>query len=141
MEEETFASKYPQVDTETILLSTYRDWILGVKGKPFFKTLVAFYEDSQAGLLNFTDRIFLWKFIKAISSCLTHLLIEGEQREEALCLVDKYYDSLIHCLNSVVHAADKEDVISSFQYMVDFLGISKNLESEEKESEDLDELK
>lgn len=128
--QETFSNKYPEVDLPSLLERTYNDWILGIKGKPFYKTIRSYYEIHLSGSLNFLDREFLWKLLKAISSCITHLLIEGEQKEEALCLIEKYYDSLIQCLNSVIHAADREDVVSSFNYMVDFLGISKEFAKE-----------
>lgn len=128
----SFSEKYPEA-TESLLKEVYEEWLQSIKGKPFVKTIRNAYELYMSNTLNFLDRDFLWKFIKAISSCLTHLLIEGEQREEALCLVDKYYDSIIQCLNGVVHASDREDVVTSFRYMAEFLGIAKEFSSMETE--------
>ena len=135
--EETFDNKYPEVNQEETLKKVYDEWLVEVSNKPFYKTVESYYQSSQSGTLNFVDRNFLWKLIKAISSCITHLFIEGEQKEEAICLVDKYYDSLINCLNSVVHASSKEDVSNAFLYMVDFLGFVR--EDEEATDNDTNE--
>lgn len=131
----SFSEKYPET-TESLLKTIYEEWVQSVKNKPFVKTIRSAYELYMSNTLNFLDRDFLWRFIKAISSCLTHLLIEGEQREEALCLVDKYYDSIVQCLNGVVHASDREDVVTSFRYMTEFLGIAKEFASLEEASEE-----
>lgn len=133
--DQTFANKYPEVDAEATLVKSYDNWLSSMKIKPFYKTLRTYYEYYLANTLNFLDREFLWGLIKAISSCITHLIIEGEQKEEAMTLVDKYYDSLVHCMNTTIHATDKGDVVSSFQYMVDFLGIVDEYSTED-DSED-----
>ena len=132
--EETFSNKYPEVNEEETLKKVYEEWIENVRNKPFYKTIESYYASAQAETLNYVDRNFLWKLIKAISSCLTHLFIEGEQKEESLCLVDRYYDSLINCLNSVVHANAKEDVVNSFIYIVDLLGLSNELLNKSEDS-------
>lgn len=122
-EEETFSNKYPNVDGEEVLKQTYNDWLENINKKPFYKAIEGYYNQKLSGSLNYLERGFLWKFMKAISSAITHLLIEGEQKEEAIYLVQKYYDSLAACLDKVIHAADKEDVIQAFDFMVEFLGI------------------
>ncbi len=138
--DQTFANKYPEVDADDILVKAYDSWLSSMKIKPFYKTLRTYYEYYLANTLNFLDRDFLWGLIKAISSCITHLVIEGQQKEEALTLVDKYYDSLVHCMNTTVHATDKGDVVSSFQYMVDFLGIVDEYSNEDDSEDDNKEV-
>lgn len=128
--EETFANKYPNVDEKEVLKKSYVTWLDAMTNKPFFKTIASFYDMAKMNQLNFVDRAFLWKFLKAISSCITHLLIEGEQREESICLVDTYFDSLNDCLLSTIHAKSKDDVIQSFLYMVSFLGLNRDVHGE-----------
>ena len=128
--EETFANKYPDVDQKETLKKCYVTWLDSMTNKPFFKTVASFYDLAKMNQLNFVDRAFLWKFLKAISSCITHLLIEGEQREESVCLVDTYFDSLNDCLLSTIHAKSKDDVIQSFLYMVSFLGLNRDVHGE-----------
>ena len=128
--EETFANKYPNVDEKEVLKKSYVTWLDAMTNKPFFKTIASFYDLAKMNQLNFVDRAFLWKFLKAISSCITHLLIEGEQREESICLVDSYFDSLNDCLLSTIHAKSKDDVIQSFLYMVSFLGLNRDVHGE-----------
>jgi hypothetical protein len=121
----SFEEEYPEEDADTILETLYEDWLAQVRNKPFVKTIRGYHDVQQRGGLNILDREFLWRLIKAISSCITHVVIEAEQRVESIILVQTYYDGLVGCMNTVVHAADQEDVMRSFQYMVDFLGISK----------------
>ena len=128
--EETFANKYPNVDAKECLKKCYVTWLDSMTNKPFFKTIASFYDLAKMNQLNFVDRAFLWKFLKAISSCITHILIEGEQREESICLVDTYFDSLNDCLLSTIHAKSKDDVIQSFLYMVSFLGLNRDVHGE-----------
>jgi len=128
--EETFANKYPNVDEREVLKKSYVTWLDAMTNKPFFKTIASFYDLAKMNQLNFVDRAFLWKFLKAISSCITHLLIEGEQREESICLVDTYFDSLNDCLLSTIHAKSKDDVVQSFLYMVSFLGLNRDVHGE-----------
>jgi len=128
--EETFQSKYPNVDAKETLKRVYVEWIDAMSNKPFYKTIAAFYDMAKMNQLNFVDRAFLWKFLKAISSCITHLLIEGEQKEESICLVDMYFDSLNECLLNSIHAKSKDDVIQSFLYMVSFLGLNRDVHSD-----------
>ena len=127
---ETFANKYPDVDEKEVLKRCYVGWLDAMTNKPFFKTIASFYDSAKMNQLNFVDRAFLWKFLKAISSCITHLLIEGEQREESICLVDTYFDSLNDCMLSTIHAKSKDDVIQSFLYMVSFLGLNRDVNGE-----------
>ena len=133
--EETFANKYPDVDQKEILKKCYVTWLDEMTSKPFFKTIVSFYDLAKKNQLNFVDRSFLWNFLKAISSCITHLLIEGAQREEAVCLVDMYFDSLSDCLQATIHAKSKDDVIQAFLYMVSFLGLNRDVHSDTGNSE------
>lgn len=136
-EEETFGNKYPEVDGAAVLQQSYNDWLENISRKPFYKVIEGFYSQKLSGSLNYLERGFLWKFMKSISSAITHLLIEGEQKEEAIYLVQKYYDSLSACLDKVIHAADKEDVIQAFDFMVEFLGIlSEDGGEEESEREE-----
>ena len=128
--EDTFSNKYPNVDEKEVLKKSYVVWLDAMTNKPFFKTIAAFYDLAKMNQLNFVDRAFLWKFLKAISSCITHLLIEGEQREESICLVDSYFASLNDCLLSTIHAKSKDDVIQSFLYMVSFLGLNRDIHGE-----------
>lgn len=128
--EETFANKYPDVDAKECLKKCYVTWLDSMTNKPFFKTIASFYDLAKMNQLNFVDRAFLWKFLKAVSSCITHILIEGEQREESICLVDTYFDSLNDCLLSTIHAKSKDDVIQSFLYMVSFLGLNRDVHGE-----------
>ena len=132
--EETFATKYPTVDAKETLKKVYVQWLDAMSNKAFFKTIAAFYDMAKMNQLNFIDRAFLWKFLKAVSSCITHLLIEGEQREESVCLVDTYFDSLNECLLNTIHAKSKDDVIQSFLYMVSFLGLNRDIHSMGSES-------
>lgn len=125
--EETFAHKYPEVDEKEVLKKCYVSWLDAMTNKPFFKTIASFYDLAKMNQLNFVDRSFLWNFLKAISSCITHLLIEGAQREEAICLVDTYFDSLSDCLQTTIHAKSKDDVIQAFLYMVSFLGLNRDI--------------
>ena len=125
--EETFSNKYPEVDEVEVLKKCYVTWLDVMVNKPFYKTIASFYDLAKMNQLNFVDRSFLWNFLKAISSCITHLLIEGAQREEAICLVDKYFDSLSDCLQSTIHAKSKDDVIQAFLYMVSFLGLNRDI--------------
>lgn len=125
--EETFANKYPDVNEKEVLKKCYVTWLDAMVNKPFFKTIASFYDLAKMNQLNFVDRSFLWNFLKAISSCITHLLIEGAQREEAICLVDTYFDSLSDCLQSTIHAKSKDDVIQAFLYMVSFLGLNRDI--------------
>ena len=131
--QESYTNKYPDKDATADLVKSYDEFILGVKEKPFYKTIESYYSIYTSGALNFMERKFLWKFMKAISSSITHLLIEGEQKEESLILVEKYYDSLVTAMNRVIHAADKQDVIQSFNYMVEFLGIASQEEMSNSE--------
>ena len=128
--EETFQSKYPEVDSKEVLKKSYVTWLDSMTNKPFFKAIASFYDQAKKNQLNFVDRTFLWNFLKAISSCITHLLIEGAQREEAICLVDTYFDSLSDCLQSTIHAKSKDDVIQAFLYMVSFLGLNRDIHGE-----------
>lgn len=128
--EETFANKYPDVDEKEVLKKSYVTWLDAMVNKPFFKTIANFYDLAKMNQLNFVDRSFLWNFLKAVSSCITHLLIEGAQREEAICLVDSYFDSLNDCLNTTIHAKSKDDVIQAFLYMVSFLGLNRDVHGE-----------
>ena len=128
--EDTFENKYPDVDAQEILKKCYVNWLDSMTNKPFFKTIASFYDLAKQNQLNFVDRAFLWKFLKAVSSCITHILIEGEQREESICLVDTYFDSLNDCLLSTIHAKTKDDVIQSFLYMVSFLGLNRDVHGE-----------
>ena len=128
--EETFSNKYPDVDEKEVLKKCYVVWLDAMVNKPFFKTIASFYDMAKKNQLNFVDRSFLWNFLKAISSCITHLLIEGAQREEAICLVDSYFDSLSDCLQSTIHAKSKDDVIQAFLYMVSFLGLNRDVHGE-----------
>ena len=130
--EDSFEHKYPDVDAKETLKKSYVTWLDSMTNKPFFKTMAAFYDLAKMNQLNFVDRAFLWKFLKAVSSCITHLLIEGEQREESICLVDTYFDSLNDCLLSTIHAKDKDDVIQSFLYMVSFLGLNRDQDGNEE---------
>lgn len=134
--EESFANKYPTVDAQEVLNDSYKEWLMSVESKPFYKTIKGYYEMSLSGYLNYMERSFLWKFLKAISSAITHLLIEGEQKEEAISLVEKYYDSLVQCMNSVVHATDKEAVSQAFQYMIEFLNLVEEENSDESKSDE-----
>lgn len=139
-EEETFTNKYPNVDADSLLVQAYDNFILSVKEKTFYKTIENYYELQTRGALNFVERKFLWRFLKAISSAITHLLIEGEQKEESITLVDKYYDSLVTCMNKVVHAADKQDVIQAFNYMIEFLGIAEPDEISSSDEAAIDDI-
>lgn len=120
----TFADEYPNADEDSVLETIYTSWLAGIKGKPFYKTIKNYSDDDSKGLLNPSDRTFLWRLIKSVSSSITHIIIEVETQPESICLMDKYYDGLVKCMDSIVHAADTEDVMTSFRYMVDFLGIS-----------------
>ena len=133
--EETFANKYPDVDQKELLKKCYVTWLDEMTSKPFFKTIASFYDLAKKNQLNFVDRSFLWNFLKAISSCITHLLIEGAQREEAVCLVDMYFDSLSDCLQATIHAKSKDDVIQAFLYMISFLGLNRDVHSDTGNSE------
>ncbi len=137
--EDTFANKYPNVDEKEVLKKCYVSWLDAMTTKPFFKTISSFYELAKINQLNFIDRSFLWNFLKAISSCITHLLIEGAQREEAICLVDTYFDSLNDCLQTTIHAKSKDDVIQAFLYMISFLGLNRDIHSEIQSSAGQDE--
>lgn len=122
----TFADEYPKLDEASVLEACYNEWLERSRSKPFYKVIKAYNANKEKGSLNPTDRIFLWKFIKSISSTITHLIIEVETHPEAICLMDKYFDGLMQCLNTVIHASDTEDVMTSFRYMVEFLGISNS---------------
>lgn len=128
--EDSFENKYPEVDAQEVLKKCYVNWLDSMTNKPFFKTVASFYDLAKQNQLNFVDRAFLWKFLKAVSSCITHILIEGEQREESICLVDTYFDSLNDCLLSTIHAKTKDDVIQAFLYMVSFLGLNRDVHGE-----------
>lgn len=130
-----FLDMYPTVDADETLVSVYNSWVQQVKGKPFVKTIRVYYEQLQAASLDFYEREFLWKFAKAISSAITHLLIEGEQKVEAVILVEKYYDSLVVCMNRVLHASDTEDIKEVLLYMAEFLSLIEEGGSSEAEED------
>ena len=135
----SFEETYPEVNPKEAIYTTYNEWLNLAKSKQFYKTIAYYYDEFQKGNLNFISRDFLWKFAKSVSSAITHLFIEAEQKSEAIILVETYYDSLVDCMNSIVYARDAEDIQTIFLYMVDFLGIAQEEDESSQSSGEEDE--
>lgn len=129
-EDTEFQEVYPKANTAELLEEQYKEWLSEVSYKSFYKTIASYYDQFNSGDL-IISRDFMFQLIKAISSCITHLSIEAEQKNSAILLFETYYDSLINCLNNVVHASTEEDVLASYSYMVDFINLGDNLLSED----------
>lgn len=137
--ETSFEETYPEVDADSTLEMCYERWLAEIENKPFFKTIKNYKTVYLANRLDVLDRTFLLRLIKAVSSLITHIVIEAELRPEAIVLLERYYDDLVSCMNLVVHSADKEDIYQAFTYVLEFLQL---IDEEEKAtaSEDNDEF-
>lgn len=130
-EDTEFQDVYPKANTAELLEDQYKEWLSEVTYKSFYKTIASYYDEFNSGDL-IISRDFMFQLIKAISSCITHLAIEAEQKNSAILLFESYYDSLVNCLNNVVHASTEEDVLASYSYMVDFINLDRDLLSDEE---------
>ena len=128
--ETSFEEEFPKIDADKLLEVQYSNWLSEIKNKTFYKIVRGYQVEEQGGSLNFNDRTFLWKLLKAISSCITHLAIEVELHPESLILFEEYYDGLVACMNNVVHARNQSDVQASYMYMLDMLSLSDSQEED-----------
>ena len=123
--ETSFEEEYPFVNKEDLLTAQYEAFINEVDNKPFFKIIKKYFEDYLMNRLDVVNRDFLWDLIKAISSTITHLAIEAGNKPSSILLFESYYNSLVSCLNNVVHASNDDDILASYEWMTNFLGIGE----------------
>lgn len=128
-EDSEFQDLYPKANTAELLDTQYAEWLSEITYKSFYKTISSYYDQYKSGDL-VISRDFMFQLIKAISSCITHLAIEAEQKNSAILLFETYFDSLVNCLNNVVHASTEEDVLASYSYMVSFINLNEDFVSE-----------